>query len=365
MDLKEKSLKIILDNQSETGAFVASPAFAHYSYSWLRDGTFIAYALDLYGEHEAARNFYQWVNRVVVSRGERIHNLLRRKSLGEEIPFADFLHTRYTLTGEEVNEPWGNFQLDGYGTWLWGLNEHLRLTGQSVEEYREAIYLSAEYLRAFWQLPNYDCWEENPEHVHTATLAAVAAGLKAAGNCLGEEVYIDKALEIRDYISIHGVREGHLVKFVKEDSLLVDSSLLWVSVPFGLWEVDSELIKNTVWKIEEDLLGGGLRRYVSDTYYGGGEWILLTAWLAWYYNLIGNDNKAEKLIEWIEEQSMDGELPEQVPGRDIDKNALLHWQEEWGPSASPLLWSHAMYLIALAGKTMITNINNWGSRVKE
>jgi len=46
-------------------------------------------------------------------------------------------------------------------------------------------------------------------------------------------------------------------------------------------------------KIEADLRqGGGVHRYATDTYYGGGEWVLLTAWLGWYYTKIGANEKA-------------------------------------------------------------------------
>jgi hypothetical protein len=28
-----------------------------------------------------------------------------------------------------VDSAWGNFQIDGYGTWLWALAEHVKLSG--------------------------------------------------------------------------------------------------------------------------------------------------------------------------------------------------------------------------------------------
>jgi GH15 family glucan-1,4-alpha-glucosidase len=40
-----------------------------------------------------------------------------------------------------------------------------------------------------------------------------------------------------------------------------------------------------------------------------------------------------------------GQLPEQVPATLIDPNYYQPWVRDWGPPASPLLWSHAMYVI--------------------
>ena len=59
------SVASILRNQEENGAFVASPDFAQYHYCWLRDGSFIAYALDQVGEHERGSRYHEWVNRAV------------------------------------------------------------------------------------------------------------------------------------------------------------------------------------------------------------------------------------------------------------------------------------------------------------
>jgi GH15 family glucan-1,4-alpha-glucosidase len=40
------SVAAILRNQHPSGAIVASPDFSQYQYCWLRDGSFIAHALD-------------------------------------------------------------------------------------------------------------------------------------------------------------------------------------------------------------------------------------------------------------------------------------------------------------------------------
>ncbi|MFO7662332.1 MAG: glycoside hydrolase, partial [Chloroflexota bacterium] len=60
MTLWDRSIDIILENQSSSGAYLASPNFPTYHYSWFRDGAFIAYAMDIAGHHESAARFHEW-----------------------------------------------------------------------------------------------------------------------------------------------------------------------------------------------------------------------------------------------------------------------------------------------------------------
>jgi len=49
----------------------------------------------------------------------------------------------------------------------------------------------------------------------------------------------------------------------------------------------------------------------------------------------------------------EGDLPEQVADHLLDPGSQQTWLERWGPVATPLLWSHAMYLtLALETQTV-------------
>jgi isomaltose glucohydrolase len=107
----------------------------------------------------------------------------------------------------------------------------------------------------------------------------------------------------------------------------------------------SEVAERTYEKIRTDLLRGGVYRYLGDTFYGGGEWLILTAWLGWYEARTGRSERAWSRLEWIAAQATpEGLLPEQVSGRTQDPAYIEEWTKRWGPVATPLLWSHAMYL---------------------
>ena len=47
--IARRSLDVLRQGQSATGAFIASPTFPTYHYAWLRDGAFCARALDRVG----------------------------------------------------------------------------------------------------------------------------------------------------------------------------------------------------------------------------------------------------------------------------------------------------------------------------
>ena len=59
-NLVHSSIDIIRAGQASNGAYVASPTFSQYGYSWLRDGAWIAYGMDCAGQHDSARAFYAW-----------------------------------------------------------------------------------------------------------------------------------------------------------------------------------------------------------------------------------------------------------------------------------------------------------------
>jgi len=255
------------------------------------------------------------------------------------------LHTRYTLDGKEnTTTAWENFQLDGFGTWLWALAQHQKLTALPLPaEWRNAAQITADYLEGLWRHPCYDCWEEFGGEVHLHTLATIYGGLRAYGDLTGDQRE-ETAKAILAFILENGQADGHWQKFLGNPQ--VDTSLLALSTPYRLVMPEHPIMRSTAEKIEADLCLGGVKRYSTDTYYGGGQWILLAAWLGWYWCEVGQKEKARGLRHWIEAQADEhGWLPEQVPLELNDESMYAPWVQRWGPIASPLLWSHAEYLI--------------------
>lgn len=347
IDLYSQSIQVIRAGQAANGAYIASPNFATYHYSWFRDGAFIAYAMDRVGEHQSALAFHRWVHQTLQAHAHKVALLEAKAGRGEPIAASDWLHCRYTLDGQEGDADWTNFQLDGYGTWLWALVEHARMTGSDavLTEFAGSIELTVRYLTRFWDRPNYDSWEEHGEHVHPSTLACLYGGLKAIARVRGGDPAIESTCAaMKRYVLEHFVHGGRLTKFA--DGRSVDANLLWAALPFGLLEPLDPIMIATVAELERRCYTGGVHRYPEDTYYGGGEWLLLTAWLGWHHAGAGNLARARELMAWIEARADEqGNMPEQVTERVNDASMVQPWLERWGPVAKPLLWSHAMYLV--------------------
>ncbi|WP_054971874.1 glycoside hydrolase family 15 protein [Paenibacillus sp. A3] len=363
-ELVQASIRLIRLNQHPEGGYVACPLFAHYAYGWLRDGSFVAYAMDTAGEHDSAALFYDWANRIIASKQGQIRYLTDKQSRGEHVALHEFLHTRYHLDGrDDTSSEWGHFQLDGYGAWLWGLTEHLRAVGSDriPDTYRISVDAAVDYLRAFWRYPNFDCWEEYGEHVHPSTLACIYGGLEGVARLDDNAELHHVCSEIKEFLLQHGVHSenGHFVKNItpvpQGDSTAyvtgyagVDASLLWLAEPFLVFDPQNPVMHKTIEAIKTELRSetGGVRRYASDTYYGGGEWLLLAAW----YGLVqlgrGHREEAVRSLEWIAAQADElGRFPEQVRRPHGGEEAYDDWVGRWGPPATPLLWSHAMFMV--------------------
>ncbi len=347
--LARRSVTVIQANQATTGAYLASPNFPVYRYSWFRDGAFIADAMSRAGNAASAEAFFRWCAGILEARVAKIDALIDRHRAGQFIGPEEFLHARYTVDGDEVAHEWWNFQLDGYGTWLWALAAHVRRTkAANLDPYRRGIILSVRYLVEFWNEPSYDWWEENVGQRHTSTLAALYAGLAEAvdwdqlpGDLRGQAGRTAEA--IRQTGLKHGRQDGHLVKWLGGNA--IDASLVACAIPFGLLQPDDPLITGTIAAIESQLAHGGVHRYIDDTYYGGGEWPLLSALLGWHYARVRRVKDAHAQLDWIvKHATAELDIPEQVPDHLLAPAARQAWVDRWGPVATPLLWSHAMFL---------------------
>lgn len=362
MDLYQRSIDIILSNQHKSGAYIASPNFPTYAYSWFRDGSFIAYAMDRVGHSESSQRFHQWSGIVIERQARKINELIIRKKAGEKIKPQEYLPARFNLDGTTIGDDWTDFQLDGYGSWLWALSEHHRLHKDDhfLKTITPAVESIINYLISFWDTPSYDCWEEHLDAIHPYTLAAIYGGLKSAYKYLLPHTWLpveNTIVKIRTFIRKNCVHpDGYYRKLIYPDLIegdivltnMTDASLIGLAVPYEFDPVDNGIIRRTLQEIESKLYypNGGVYRNLNDTYYGGGEWILLAAWLGWYWCRNGQYEKAAQIKSFIIEQADErGNLPEQISDRLLAPSYYTEWVHKWGDVANPLLWSHAMYII--------------------
>jgi GH15 family glucan-1,4-alpha-glucosidase len=345
--LFNRSIEIIRRNQGMEGGYIASPTFKQYQYCWFRDGSYIAYAMDLAGQFDSAVRFYQWSNNTLRKHQAKLSGCIRNLKEGNIPGERDYFQCRFQMDGKEAVGNWGNHQLDGLGLWLWTYCRHLQMNGKEraflIEQ--DILFLVRDYLAALWQYPCYDCWEENDD-LHAYTLASICAGLASLGKQFEDEKSLQTAAEIKTFLSENFIHKGYFCK--SKNQHIVDASLISLAVPFSIFSIDDMVIEQTIAQIAADISvnGVGLHRYFGDNYYGGGIWILLSAWLGWLYAESGKTENALAILHWIEKQAnSEGELPEQICEDLYSREACSKWKEKWGDPAIPLLWSHAMYMI--------------------
>jgi len=283
VSLAERSIDVIRAGQSPSGGYVACPSFEPYRYSWFRDGSFIADAMREVGQVESADRFFDWCARVILGR-----------------PTGPW-DARYQLDGEPDRSDWPKPQIDGLGLFLGALRRR-----GDTSRWEEAAAQVARWLEDHWSEPCIDWWEER-EGVHAATLWCV-------GNGLGSDEIKREALARAD------------------DRL--DASLLFIGTEELVARVEASL-----------LVDGGVHRNLDDEYYGGGQWLLLTAMLGLAHLDHGRSDDARACLAWIEAHAEpNGDLPEQSQDHLLRPESYEPWVQKWGEPPSPLLWSHAMYL---------------------
>lgn len=350
-ELARRSHQVITDHQHPSGAYPASPTFSAYrGFAWFRDGSFTAEGVSRYGDVTSADRFHDWAAGVLTARREHIASLVAASRAGQDVPVRRMLPTRFTLDGADGTAEWWDFQTDGYGTWLWAVTTHAERHGLDLMRWRSGIDLCVDYVTTFWDRPCYDWWEEYVDQRHVSTLGALYGGLVAvAGSGVLDDLRAatasEAANEIRKLVADDGIRDGHLTKWLGTGA--VDASLPACVVPFGLVDVDDSVAAATLDAVARDLdVSRGVHRYGADVFYGGGQWPILSALLGWNRVAAGDTEAGWRYLRWIAATATpEGELPEQVPDHLLSPTHRPGWIERWGTVATPLLWSHGMYLI--------------------
>ncbi len=162
-----------------------------------------------------------------------------------------------------------------------------------------------------------------------------------ASRRLAAEAALEK---INSLIAARGVIDGHLAKWLGSSE--VDASLLALVSPLGVVAPSSELGIATIQAVESALsVGRGVHRYLADTFYGGGQWPLLSCMLGLAHAGAGNREAALWQLDWAAATvDAQGTMPEQVGDHLLAPSQRQEWVDRWGPIAQPLLWSHAMYI---------------------
>ncbi len=337
-----------------------------YNYVWPRDAAHVSSVLDRAGYDEATKPFFEFAHDVLHDDGYLHHRFRSDRSLGSTWHSTTAQHE--WLEGARLQLPIQEDETAGTLVALWEHFEHTRDIEFIEELYKPMIEKMAEFLTEFRHkdtdlpLPSYDLWEE-VIGVSTYTCAATYGGLMAASRfceLLGKRNrmrrYREAAYEIKDATLEHlyckdiqsFVRYGkHTEEGAFEYDRIVDISSLYGLWKFKMLDIGDERFQNTWKRIDARLKNpgatGGYIRYENDAYFRdyqkSNPWIITTLWMAQLrlQQLEVSQDDIEYVLDtldWVvKHQYHSGLLSEQL---EPDTGAAK--------SATPLTWSHAVYV---------------------
>ncbi len=362
------TMRVHADNQGGIIASSDTDMLHHgrdtYSYVWPRDGATVALALDTAGYHDVTKRFYSFAAKCAEPGGYLMHKYRTDGVLGSSWhPWMQHGKPRLPIQEDETA---------AVVFMLWQHYEKCRDL-----EFIESLYnpfiepaarFMCDYIESTTGLPqaSYDLWEEK-YGTSTYTASAVYGGLMAASRFA---MMLGKDDDARTYQAVAQRLQGAILSllfdnelgmFVKhvlhdEDGELtydrtVDTSSFYGPLLFGVVDVDDPIMTKAKKTVDERLQvqadSKGYVRYENDRYYrmqdagSPNPWVITTLWMAQYYiakaKVLKDLKPAIELLEWTcSHATSGGVLAEQM-----HPNTRVHL------STSPLVWSHAEYVLAV------------------
>lgn len=370
-ELYQHSMQIIRVHADKGGGIIASSdsdmlnqGRDNYSYVWPRDGVVAAHALMRGGYIDTTKRFFSFISELIEPEGYLMHKYRVDGVLGSS--------WHPWVRGGRLALP---IQEDETASILFYLRKLFDETRNI--EFIESIYnkfvepaaeFMCDYIDPETGLPrsSYDLWEEK-YGTSTYTASSVYGGLMAAQHfsaLLGKErnaaAYLKTAEGVREGILRHlYVEDFHtfvkLIRFEDDEPYFdhtVDSSSFFGLFHFGVLDHNDPRLKAFKTVIDSRLCvstrdGCAYVRYEGDQYYTAKDtnvpnpWIVCSLWMAQYEIKAAQKRqdlvRALKLMQWASlTASGTGVLSEQV-----------HPYSYEHLSASPLVWSHAEYVITV------------------
>lgn len=368
-DIFRRSLLILRTQIDNRGAIIAANdsdivRFGRdtYSYMWGRDGAFVVAALAKSGYTHVCMKYFDFCTRVLSDEGYLYQHYNPDGSLASN--WHPWLHN-----GKEVLP----IQEDSTALIIWALWIHYE-SSKDIEFirplYEKLVKKSADFMvthrdpETKLPIPCYDLWEER-FGVHSFTVAAVIAGLRAAANfaILFQDASLAKKYRkvadqmkegIDKYLYHTGLKRYARSGYRKDNGYeldeVIDVSLSGLVILGAVPPKDPRMVE-TMEAIRQQLWlktpVEGCARYQNDVYQKpddspagipGNPWFISTLWLAEYYiacaESIQELHEALPYLEWCVKNAIpSGVLAEQV--HPVNSSPL---------SVSPLTWSHSAFV---------------------
>lgn len=305
-----------------------------YRYSWIRDSTFMLWALYTLGFDEEANDFFYFIADIVEAEDhlQVMYGIGGERTLLEQEldHLSGYEHATPVRIG---NGAYNQRQHDVWGAVLDSIYLHTRSRDQLPDRLWPIIKRQVEAALAHWREPDCGIWEVrgDPKHFTSSKLmcwVAVDRGARLARIRADHKTaarWETAAAEIRDDICAHGIDDRGV--FVQHyDTTALDASVLLMPLVRFLPPED-ERIRATVRAIADELTEEGLvLRYRVDETDDGftgeeGTFTICSFWLVSALVEIGDLDRArglcEKLLSYASSLALYAEEIDPVTGRHL------------------------------------------------
>ena len=337
-DIIGRHLKILKALQYSSGLFAASNknVATGYDKSWLRDNFYECLAFEVIDDWDTVEKTYGALLQIFKKHEYKIDFAINKKPMAKH----EYIHARFhPETFDEFWEEWGNMQNDSIGAILYRIGELEKHRKGSILKYLkdyEIVNKLVKYLESleYWHDKDNGVWEEN-EEVHSSSVGACLAGLKAVKGI--------KGIDVPDYLIRNG--ENALKELLPRESVgkfvdLAQLSLIW---PYNI--VSKTQREQILTNVEYHLVRkNGVIRYKGDYYYNKNpdghseeaEWTFGFSWLAIIYEKLENKEKVDYYIKKMIETDTKKGVPELYFSNTNKYN-----------ENTPLGWAESLFVVAL------------------
>jgi phosphorylase kinase alpha/beta subunit len=254
--------------------------YTGYSYVWIRDNIYVAYAHAVNGQTDIALKTVRTLMRYFI-----LHRWRMERIIAGELDFQEPMNRpNIRFNGKdlsEINQKWAHAENDALGYFLWLFCRlHAAQSVPLAPEEREILTLFALYLNTvrYWEDEDSGHWEESRK-IEASSIGVVMAGLRELKALLQKETgdgfayrgqpltenllddLIDKGRE-----NLENILPAESIQPDPRKNRRYDAALLFLIFPTGV--VSGDMANRILGDVTQHLQGDiGIRRYLGDSFW--------------------------------------------------------------------------------------------------